>query len=689
MIQFPPCLPSGTVSPIPSTLPLYTTKIGRNTKTIDAIKKTVFWLNFLERKEGSSFFINEKHNVTTNPETNHVFLTIKSVGTSLERYLEEQDIENSLAKTAALTRQIVGALAFLECSNILFPTITPLNISTNGEKVKLTDLEQLSFKEPICHPDEKELELSPYTLFYVSPEFSSRSKTITNASHIWNVGLITAQIFLPQIKALIPQSTPPEELFSCLKELLTNASRARGEKEKIVSNVLELLSTLFLLEPKDRPTTSQLLQHPLLQGDILFPPFVQEEEHPHYKGFSTDSAHALSPLGRGSFGLIYKGYTAQAHPCVFKINKDGKKGEECWTELLREDAFLRLLKNRPGIIQRYDILEAHEENTLKICLSLEQFPNSLAKILKNYPNGFPLSTIKGYAKQLVNALQTLAELGIIHLDIKPENILVSFDLMQLVLADFGSACFTDSTCLLESSYLVTRCYRPPEVLLEIPLTSACDLWGLGVTLAQCFTDKTLFPATTHTELPTMHETVLDKKYPPHLVALGSPEGQIIYQKSSSLKRTFHPIYRLNDLLQRKHNYEKAHPQQLQQLTNLFYSLLTIEPQLRPSPRKVLEHAFFDPFWNTASAYNREWIKTLSTIELSKRDTATPRIYNKLWNDLMTLVQREEKREELLQKLCSKELATYAKEQLNAEFSPTTEQIAQSLFTILQTDQTTT
>lgn len=90
--------------------------------------------------------------------------------------------------------------------------------------------------------------------------------------------------------------------------------------------------------------------------------------------------------------------------------------------------------------------------------------------------------VQSIARQCLEALEFIHGLGLIHCDLKPENILVkSYSRCEIKVIDLGSSCFqTDHLC----SYVQSRSYRAPEVILGLPYDQKIDMWSLGCILAE-------------------------------------------------------------------------------------------------------------------------------------------------------------------------------------------------------------
>ena len=84
-------------------------------------------------------------------------------------------------------------------------------------------------------------------------------------------------------------------------------------------------------------------------------------------------------------------------------------------------------------------------------------------------------------------------MDIIHCDLKPENILLKHPKRSNVkVIDFGSSCKSNKRMY---TYIQSRFYRSPEVILGLPYTVAIDMWSLGCILVEMYTGEPLFSGT--------------------------------------------------------------------------------------------------------------------------------------------------------------------------------------------------
>lgn len=118
---------------------------------------------------------------------------------------------------------------------------------------------------------------------------------------------------------------------------------------------------------------------------------------------------------------------------------------------------------------------------------------NLYELLKNTSfGGVSLNLIRKFAKQVLKSLEFLArsDVDIIHCDLKPENILLRHPKKSAVkVIDFGSSCRSNKRMY---SYIQSRFYRSPEVILGLPYAVSIDMWSLGCILVEMHTGEPLF-----------------------------------------------------------------------------------------------------------------------------------------------------------------------------------------------------
>jgi serine/threonine protein kinase len=106
----------------------------------------------------------------------------------------------------------------------------------------------------------------------------------------------------------------------------------------------------------------------------------------------------------------------------------------------------------------------------------------------------PLRCIRPIVQQVLVALSKLKKLVLIHADLKPENIMLVDPQRQpykVKVIDFGSASHVSKA--VPSTYLQSRYYRAPEILLGLPFCEAIDMWSLGCVIAELFLGWPLYP----------------------------------------------------------------------------------------------------------------------------------------------------------------------------------------------------
>ncbi|XP_067129771.1 dual specificity tyrosine-phosphorylation-regulated kinase 4-like isoform X1 [Centruroides vittatus] len=200
----------------------------------------------------------------------------------------------------------------------------------------------------------------------------------------------------------------------------------------------------------------------------------------------------LEVIGKGSFGQVIRALDHKTNKQVaLKIIRNKKR--RFHQQALVEVKILEHLskKDTDGyycIIQMLD--HFHFRNHL--CITFELMGMNLYELIKkNNYQGFSLSLIRRFAYYLVQCLRLLYREKIIHCDLKPENILLKHrGSSSIKVIDFGSSCFVNQRVY---TYIQSRFYRSPEVILGLPYGTPIDMWSLGCILAELYTGFPLFP----------------------------------------------------------------------------------------------------------------------------------------------------------------------------------------------------
>nr|XP_022907633.1 serine/threonine-protein kinase prp4 [Onthophagus taurus] len=135
-----------------------------------------------------------------------------------------------------------------------------------------------------------------------------------------------------------------------------------------------------------------------------------------------------------------------------------------------------------------------------LCMVFEPLAMNLREVLKKYGKdvGLHVKAVRSYTQQLLLALKLLKKTGILHADIKPDNILVNESKLVLKLCDFGSASHINDNEI--TPYLVSRFYRAPEIILGIPYDYAIDMWSAACTIYELYTGRILFSGKSNNQM---------------------------------------------------------------------------------------------------------------------------------------------------------------------------------------------
>lgn len=199
----------------------------------------------------------------------------------------------------------------------------------------------------------------------------------------------------------------------------------------------------------------------------------------------------LDLLGSGTFGQVVKCQNlSDQSVCAVKVIKSKSA---YMNQSLTEVRLVEYLNNNSEERHFIKLLDTfmHKEH---LCIVFELLASNLYELIKqNQFQGLNIKLIKVLTKQLLESMALLKSFQIIHCDLKPENILLCQpDKPEVKVIDFGSACFSRETIY---SYIQSRFYRSPEVILGLPYSESIDMWSLGCIVGELFLGLPLFPGT--------------------------------------------------------------------------------------------------------------------------------------------------------------------------------------------------
>ncbi|KAI9021427.1 kinase-like domain-containing protein [Phycomyces nitens] len=216
-------------------------------------------------------------------------------------------------------------------------------------------------------------------------------------------------------------------------------------------------------------------------------------------------------LGQGTFGQVVKCERLQTNE-LFSV-KVIKNKAAYLAQSSMEVEILKQLKQRISPDDQHSILKFQESFTHKnhLCLVFELLSVNLYELIKqNGFKGLSIDLVRVITAQLLDTLTLLRQAKIIHCDLKPENILLKrVDSPAIKIIDFGSACHDANKMY---TYIQSRFYRSPEVLLGTPYTYSIDMWSLGCVVAELFLGIPLFPGSSEYNQLTRITEMLG--YPP-------------------------------------------------------------------------------------------------------------------------------------------------------------------------------
>lgn len=360
--------------------------------------------------------------------------------------------------------------------------------------------------------------------------------------------------------------------------------------------------------------------------------------------FNDGRYRVLQKLGWGHFSTVWLGFDSmKKQHCAIKV----QKADPHYAEAARDEIKLLQALKKDGkkmeatVVELLDHFEHEGPHGRHVCLTFELLSKSLLSLVKRFNyRGVPLPMIRIISRQILEGLDYIHNTcGIIHTDLKPENVLFAqhrvekealqeesrraaselaalkknannikqidcasigtvyepnpdftFSSGRVKLVDFGNACWVDKHFTED---IQTRQYRAPEVILGYGYDTKADLWSFACLVFELATGDFLF------DPHSGEDYGRDEDHIALMMELFGPVPEHILQKGAFTKEFFDEngnlrhiaqlnFWSLRDVFREKYKFPA---EDADAITSFLLQMLYYDPVRRASARQQLTHPF--------------------------------------------------------------------------------------------------
>jgi serine/threonine-protein kinase len=203
------------------------------------------------------------------------------------------------------------------------------------------------------------------------------------------------------------------------------------------------------------------------------------------------------PLGHGGMASVYLARDSELdRPVALKILAEALGGDEQFRRRFLREARVAARLSHANVVQVYDA----GEEAGRPFIVMEFVPGTTLAEMLSRGASLPVSTATWIAHQAALGLQNAHEAGLVHRDVKPQNLLVRDDGVVKI-ADFGIARAAELSRVTElGTVLGTAAYLSPEQARGDDVTASADIYSLGAVLYEMVTGRPPFEFATLAEL---------------------------------------------------------------------------------------------------------------------------------------------------------------------------------------------
>ncbi|ACL26080.1 Stk1 family PASTA domain-containing Ser/Thr kinase [Chloroflexus aggregans] len=275
-------------------------------------------------------------------------------------------------------------------------------------------------------------------------------------------------------------------------------------------------------------------------------------------------------LGEGGMARVYLGRDRRLQrPVAIKIPHPHLMTDPDFLSRFRHEAHAAAMVSHPNLVDIYDVGQDGDRHYIV----MEYVAGVTLKQLINREAPFAIPRAVRIGEQIARGLHAAHRAGLIHRDIKPQNIIVTDD-GQVRITDFGVAKSHLSTAMTETGItLGTADYIAPEQAQGHPATPQSDIYAVGVVLYEMLTGRLPFTGDNPVAVVMKHISELPpppRRYNPHIpAALEAIILRALAKDPAQRQRT------ALELAEELHNYEQ-----------LISQATVVNPQLEPSPARI-------------------------------------------------------------------------------------------------------
>eukprot|EP00253_Pinus_taeda_P008391 PITA_08391 len=288
-----------------------------------------------------------------------------------------------------------------------------------------------------------------------------------------------------------------------------------------------------------------------------------------------DQYEKLEKIGEGTYGKVYKGRDKNTGELVaLKKSRLDLQDQGIPASALREISLLKYLSECLYVVRLLSVEQVVKKDKRLLFLVFEFFDTDLKKFIDS--NRLAPKTIQRFMYQLCKAVDHFHSHGVLHRDLKPQNLLVDKRRELLKVGDLGLGRAFAVPVKSYSHEIATLWYRAPEVLLgSRHYATPLDIWSVGCIFAEMVTSQPLFRG--DSEISQLFGI---------FCVLGTPTEEM-WPGVTSLQ-DWHEYPQWKPM-----NLESAVPNLSLSGLDLLSRMVQLDPAKRISAREALDHPYFD------------------------------------------------------------------------------------------------